>query len=205
MTIVSYFGRFQTYKSRIHPKIHIIVILKEEVRAYIRTMGDKRRNLCNWPKVLGFWLKCSFAGTSFILLYHIMLLLYLLMWGWSWILLEYIQDHYEEVYPVTDVYFLPLTFVWVPQLVSVRKYTPIQGVFFRPLHPCPVCPVTSHYIYTHLFILLFYVLFSISIAMMRQISTKIILNVFIVLDQDWCNYSKCTHCISLFFFLLIQL
>ena len=30
MTIVSYF--FQTYKSRIYPEIHIIVILKEEVR-----------------------------------------------------------------------------------------------------------------------------------------------------------------------------
>ena len=38
------FGRFQTYKSKIYPEIYIIVILKEEVRAIISTMGDKRRD-----------------------------------------------------------------------------------------------------------------------------------------------------------------
>ena len=37
---------------------------------------------------------------------------------------------YEEVYPVTGVYFLPLTAVWVPPAVSVRKYTPVTGCIF---------------------------------------------------------------------------
>ena len=36
----------------------------------------------------------------------------------------------EEVYPVTDVYFLSLTAVWVPPAVSVRKYIPVTECIF---------------------------------------------------------------------------